>query len=71
LISTIILIDQVIASAGSDGKIILNHAWKGTNLLSLDDENSRVIILQIFFYVYQSKRLLKSILPGLHQTVNI
>jgi len=33
--------NQVIASAGSDGKIVLNHAWKGTNLLSLDDENSR------------------------------
>ncbi len=50
-------LDQVIASAGSDGKIVLNHAYKGTNLLSLDDENSRVIIFQIIFCItiFQTK----------------
>jgi protein NEDD1 len=33
--------NQVIATCGSDGKVVLNHSQKGQNLLSLEDDNNK------------------------------
>ena len=46
-----IYLDQVIATCGSDGKIVLNHSQKGSNLLTLEDELNKVILIfQIHLY---------------------
>ena len=41
MIDNIFFIDQVLATCGNDGKIVLSHSTKTSHLLTLEDESNK------------------------------